>query len=146
MHELPTSLLMFIAYRSAETRIHDAVRAAGFSDLTLQQGRLLAAIGPLGSRLSVVAERAQISKQTATALVDKLEAAGYVERVPDPHDRRATLVYLTERSRTLVPVARRVEVEIESEWRDVLGAERMADLHAMLTELRAVTDPTRDRP
>jgi DNA-binding MarR family transcriptional regulator len=31
-----------------------------------------------------------------TTLIDRLEAAGQAERVPDPSDRRATLVRITE--------------------------------------------------
>ena len=99
--ELPTSLLMFIAQRSAEGRIYEAVRHAGFTDVTVAQGRLAAGIDPDGTRLSVLAERAQVAKQTATALVDHLERSGYVERVPDPADGRARLVRLTDRGREL---------------------------------------------
>ncbi len=61
-------------------------------------------VDPEGTRLSVLAARAQIAKQTATALVDRLERAGYVERVPDPADGRARLVRLTPRALEAVPV------------------------------------------
>src|SRR5688500_14523682 len=104
--ELPTSLLMFIAARAASNRIFEAVHDAGFEDVTLAQGRLMMGIDPDGTRLSVLAARAQVAKQTATALVDKLERAGYVERVPDPLDGRARLVRLTDRAQALAPYAR----------------------------------------
>ena len=94
---LPTSLLMFIAHRYAEGQVYAAVREAGFVDFTIAQGRLAAGIDPDGTRLSVLAERAHVAKQTATALVDSLERAGYVERAPDPVDGRARLVRLTPR-------------------------------------------------
>ena len=45
-----------------------------------------------GTRVSVLAERAQITKQSMAELVAHLEHHGYVERVPDPADRRAKLV------------------------------------------------------
>jgi DNA-binding MarR family transcriptional regulator len=57
-------------------------QGAGFDDMTIAQGRLMMGIDTEGTRLSVLADRAQIGKQTATALVDQLERAGYVERVP----------------------------------------------------------------
>src|SRR5215218_5470506 len=119
--ELPSSLLMFIAARAAGEQIFRAVHDAGFGDVTIAQSRLLMGIDEDGTRLSVLAERAQIAKQTATALVDKLERAGYVERLPDPSDGRARLVRLTERARAAIPVARAEEERIEQEWEAHLG-------------------------
>ena len=139
--ELPSSLLMFIAARSAATRIFDAVREAGFDDLTIAQSRLMMGIDAAGTRLSVLADRAQIAKQTATALVDKLEKAGYVERVPDPSDGRARLVRMTPRAEAALPLARAEEDRIEAEWRAHLGPELMDHLRDALTALRDITDP-----
>ena len=139
--ELPTSLLMFIAQRSAEGRIYQAVRDAGFTDFTAAQGRLAAGIDPDGTRLSILAERAQVAKQTATALVDHLERAGYVERLPDPVDGRARLVRLSARGRKAIPVARAEERAIEQEWTQHLGARRMRQLREALELLREITDP-----
>lgn len=139
--ELPTSLLMFIAARAAADRIFRAVREAGFDDVTIAQSRLLMGIDTEGTRLSVLAERAQIAKQTATALVDKLERAGYVERVPDPSDGRARLVRMTPRAEAALPTAHAEEERIEAEWRAHLGAARMRQLRQALTALREITDP-----
>lgn len=141
--ELPTSLLMHIAARAAGDRIFTAVHDAGFDDVTIAQSRLLMGIDAEGTRLGVLAERAQIAKQTATALVDKLERAGYVERVPDPADGRARLVRMTPRARDALPVARAEEDRIESEWRAQLGDELMDQLRTALTALRDTTDPYR---
>lgn len=141
--ELPASLLMFIASRSAANRIFDALQRAGFEDLTIAQSRLMMGLDPEGTRLSVLADRAQIAKQTATALVDKLERAGYVERVPDPSDGRARLVRMTARAEAVLPLARAEEDRIEAEWRDHLGASRMRQLREALTALREITDPYR---
>ena len=111
--ELPASLLMFIASRSAANRIFEALQERGFDDVTIAQSRLMMGIDPDGTRLSVLAERAQIAKQTATALVDKLERAGYVERAVDPTDGRARLVRMTARARKAIPYARAEEERIE---------------------------------
>ena len=141
--ELPTSLLMFIASRAAADRIFRALHDGGFDDVTLAQSRLMMGIDTDGTRLSVLADRAQIAKQTATALVDKLERAGYVERVPDPSDGRARLVRMTPRAEAALPIARAEEDRIETEWRAHLGAERMDQLRQALTALREITDPYR---
>ena len=138
--ELPASLLMFIASRAAADRIFGVVHDAGFTELTVAQSRLLMGVDPEGTRLSVLAERAQIAKQTATALVDKLERAGYVERVPDPTDGRARLVRLTSRAQAAIPIARAEEARIEAEWEEHLGSHRMAQLRDALISLREITD------
>lgn len=138
----PTALLMWLGYRAAEDRITAALAAAGFDDLSRAQIRVLVGIDDDdGTRLVVLAERARIAKQTATAVVDRLAAAGYVRRVPDPEDGRARLVQLTCRGRELLPVARAEERRIDAEWRAHLGPERMDQLHAALTELRPLVDP-----
>src|SRR5215204_1918895 len=134
---------MLIAARSAGDRIFRALHEAGFDDVTIAQSRLLMGLDSGGTRLSVLADRAQIAKQTATALVDKLERAGYVERVPDPSDGRARLVRLTPRAEAAIPVARAEEDRIEAEWRAHLGDELMDQLRQALTALRDITDPYR---
>ncbi len=139
--QLPTSLLMFIASRAASTRIFEAMQESGFGDITIAQARLLMGIDPGGTRLTVLAARAQIAKQTATALVDRLERAGYVERVPDPVDGRARLVRLTARALAAVPFARAEEQRIEQEWAQHLGPAKMRRLREALEALREVTDP-----
>lgn len=139
--EIGVGVLMFIAYRYEEGRILDAVQHAGFTDLTVAQSRIAARIGPDGTRLSDLAAQAQVAKQTATALVDRLEAAGYVERTADPSDARATLVRIAERGAAAIAVARAEEFTIEAEWAQRLGPRRMRQLREALALLRDITDP-----
>ena len=142
--DLHVAVLMFIAYRSAENRIIEAVERAGYRDYTLAQARLAARISPHGSRLSDLAAQAQVSRQTASALVDRLESAGYVERIVDPSDARARLVCIAPRGAEVIPIARAEEARIEAEWTRHLGSRKMSQLREALTLLRAITDPYRD--
>ncbi|MFG2006445.1 MarR family winged helix-turn-helix transcriptional regulator [Spirillospora sp. NPDC048911] len=134
-------LLCFIAYRAMESRVVRALATAGFGDVTVAQGRVFARIGPNGTRLTELAEQAQITKQTAGFLVDQLERAGYVRRVPDPADARARLVRIAPRGEAAVAVARRAEAEVEAEWTQHLGEQDATQLRRALTKLREVTDP-----
>lgn len=77
-------VLLFVAYRELEQRAHDAVIAAGVTDITMAQARVMARIGAHGTRVSDLAVQARVTKQSAAFLVEQLEKAGYVERVPDP--------------------------------------------------------------
>ncbi|WP_156726179.1 MarR family winged helix-turn-helix transcriptional regulator [Streptomyces apocyni] len=139
--ELNVGLLLFIPYRAMEDRIFAALAEAGFDDFTVAQARVMQRIGPDGTRLTDLAEQAQITKQTAGFLVDRLERAGYVERVPDPRDRRARLVKIAARGAAAIPVAESVVAEVEAEWAAHLGKRRMAQLRETLTRLREITDP-----
>jgi DNA-binding MarR family transcriptional regulator len=132
---------MYVASRSLEARAYDAVVAAGTSDITQSQARLMAQIDPDGTRVVTLAARARTTKQSAAFLVDQLEDAGYVERVPDPADGRAKLVRLTDRARE-VSVAAQVEVDRAlGEWAPHLGPARMRELEETMRMLREITDP-----
>lgn len=136
-------MLMSVAHRAAETRIHEALRAAGFDDLTLAQSRIGQRLRPDGIRLTDLAEEARVTKQTAGALVDELERAGYVVRRPDPTDARARLVMLSDRGQRLCAAAAAELAEVEREWRAHLGAERFDRLREAMVSLREITDPYR---
>lgn len=135
------AVLMFIAHRHAEERILAVLADEGFDDLTLAQARLAARVGEEGTRATDLATQAQVTKQTAGALVDQLERAGYVTREPDPRDARARLVTLADRGKRAQAAARRVEAELAQEWEQHLGAERMRQLRDALASLREITDP-----
>jgi DNA-binding MarR family transcriptional regulator len=141
--ELNLGLLCFIAYRAMEARVFEALAAAGFSDVTSAQGRVFARIGPTGTRVTDLAEHARITKQTASFLVDQLEKAGYVRRVPDPADARARLVQIAPRGEAAVAIARVAEAEVEAEWTQHLGKQGASQLRRALTRLREITDPYR---
>lgn len=139
--ELSLGMLMFLAHRSAEDRVFERLAEAGHGGVTRAQGRLLAGMDAGGTRLVVLAERARIAKQTALALVDRLEDAGYVTRRPDPVDGRARLVVLTAAGRELIAPARRAEAETDAEWATLLGARRASSLRRALQDLRPLVDP-----
>ena len=98
--------LMFIAYRAMDEQVVRAVRAAGF-EVTVAQARLAQRIAADGSRLTDLAEQAQVTKQTASLLIAALEREGLVERVPDPADGRARLIRLTPKGLAASMRARR---------------------------------------
>jgi DNA-binding MarR family transcriptional regulator len=88
--------------------------ASGFPEVRPAYGSLLI---PLfeedGLRQGELARRAQLSKQTLTTMARALEAAGLVERRPDPDDARATRLFLTKRARDFAPVAARILAELD---------------------------------
>ena len=132
---------LFIPYRYTEDRIFRALQDAGFDDWTLAQCRVFQRIAPHGSRLTDLAEQAQISKQSASVLVDQLEHLGYVRRVSDPADGRARLIVIEQRGRGAIEVATATLDEIHSQWKAYLGTRNFALLQQILDQLREITDP-----
>lgn len=140
-NELNVGLLLFIPYRALEARIFSTLAAAGFDDFTPAQARVMQRIGPDGTRLTELAEAAQVTKQTAGFLVDQLERARYVRRTPDPSDARARLVRIAERGAAAQPIAAAAVAQVEAEWRAHLGERSWTQLRSALTRLREITDP-----
>jgi DNA-binding MarR family transcriptional regulator len=134
---------MFIAHRATEARVLEALREAGFGNLTLAQARIGQRLSPTGIRITDLAEQAGVTKQTAGALVDELESNGYVVRRPDPADARARLVTLSEKGLHMCTVAAAEVARVEQEWRDHLGTKVFQQLRAALLALREITDPYR---
>ncbi len=122
-------------------RLLERVAAAGFSDIRIAHTAVFQHVLDAGSRITELAERAQLTKPTVVYLVNDLEAMGYAERVPDPGDGRAKLVRLTKRGLAAREAGRAAVVEIETEWGAALGEERLAELRELLLELRAFLWP-----
>lgn len=139
--EPSVGVLLFIPYRALEARVFGELAEAGFDDFTPAQARVMQRIGAEGSRLTELAEAAQVSKQTASFLIRELERSGYVRRTPDPSDARAQLIHVADRGRAAQPVAAEIVARVEAEWRAHLGQRRWNQLRTALTQLREITDP-----
>lgn len=127
--------LLRIPFQATVERVRQQLVAAGFTDLTMAHFTVFQHLPPDGAHVSELAVRAQITKQSMGALVEHLERCGYLERHPDPRDRRASIVQLTERGKALVDVARAALRELEDEWEGYLGVERMNQLRSTLRDL-----------
>lgn len=57
-----------------------------------------------GQTQSGLAENMELDKATLSSLIDKLEAAGFVRRQPDPRDRRVKRVFRTEKVNAILPI------------------------------------------
>lgn len=84
-----------------------------------------------GTRLTVIAERAGISKQAVGQLVDDLVAMGALERVPDPADGRARLVRFVGGGSALLH-GLSVLGALESDLAGIVGGDALAAMHATL--------------
>jgi DNA-binding MarR family transcriptional regulator len=127
--------LLLQAQRACAKRSIAKLRARGHDRLTLAHTALLPHLEMSGTSATVLAERAGMTKQSMGQLVVDLEEKGYVSRVPDPNDRRATLVTFTEEGWRFLRDAREVKKEMETEYLAILGQERLDDLRQSLMSL-----------
>ena len=88
-----------------------------------------------GTHVTVLAERAGVTKQAMSQLVNELEGRGYVERKTDPDNRRATKVMFTDRGLQLLQDAYHIKQEIEAEYMALLGNDGFAQLRSLLVSL-----------
>jgi DNA-binding MarR family transcriptional regulator len=116
--------------------LYDEFRKRGFAEVRPAYGSILV---PLfeedGLRMGQLAERARLSKQTMTTLVRLTERDGLVTRKPDPSDRRAALVWLTDRGRAFRPVAERAVQALERRVSERLTLEEIGQLKSALMEV-----------
>jgi DNA-binding MarR family transcriptional regulator len=125
-------------FRLGNELLHRRLAERGHPDVRPPHGNVFQFLDDEGTRVSALAQRAQITKQSMAELVAHLERHGYVERVPDPADRRAKLVRATPRGQEVYAVARQVVAEIERDWTRRLGRDKVRQLRALLEELNAI--------
>jgi DNA-binding MarR family transcriptional regulator len=89
-----------------------------------------------GTTVSTLAERAEMTKQAMGELVAYLEERGYVDRVPDPSDRRAKLVRPTAKGREVYAIVRELVPEMEQRLVEAVGATRMRQLRRDLQTIQ----------
>jgi len=95
---------------------------AGFPEVRASYGSVLVPLFEQdGQRLGELGERARLSKQAMTGLVQACERDGLVARERDQRDGRAFVVSLTERGNAFAAVAERVTRELDEELAAVIG-------------------------
>jgi DNA-binding MarR family transcriptional regulator len=134
---LPFIRLLGEAFDDFSDELTRRVQAAGYTDLRPGHGCLFGNIDPDGSRLTELAERARMTKQSVGEVTSDLEARGYVERVPDPNDGRAKIIRLTAQGREAQAIGRALIDDIERDWAERIGEEHLAALREALEAIAA---------
>lgn len=129
--------LLSTAMDDFSAELFERVEAAGYGDLRPGHGCVFGNIDPDGSRLTDLAERARMTKQSVGEVASDLEARGYVERVPDPNDGRAKIIRLTQRGREAQAIGQALIDDLERDWGERFGADRVAALREALEAITA---------
>ena len=121
--------------RDFERRARTTLQARGHTELLPSHQVVFAGLGRTGTRLTVLAQNAGMTKQAMGQIVDDLEQLGYVERTPDPGDGRAKIVRFTAAGLDFVCDAAEVLDGIWREYSALLGARELDQLQDTLHKL-----------
>ena len=138
---LSLGLLLRLVHQHWTQDVEAALEEAGFGDIRPPHANVFTFARPEGIQVSELTRLAHVRKQTMTQAVEELERLGYVERRPDPNDRRARLVFLTERGKGVRPVAMATGRRVDQRWCDMAGSQEIEGikqaLQALLEKLRS---------
>jgi DNA-binding MarR family transcriptional regulator len=140
------SQLLRTPYLAFLAQLYERLAAAGYADTAPSWGHnIFFYLREGGLRLTELAERTHTTKQAMLYTVNQLEAAGYVERVPDPTDGRAKVIRLTERGWEVRRVADEIIAGIEEECARRLGERKMRHFEDLVKEVSGVLQEARQQ-
>jgi DNA-binding MarR family transcriptional regulator len=129
--------LLRLAHQSIVRRVIGGLSEAGVDDVQPAHFAPMQALWdyPGGLRVTELAGKARITKQSMGELVEQLALRGYVERVPDPEDGRARRIRITPLGRKLSRMARKRVRDVEADWSRRIGAKRIEEFRKTLRML-----------
>ncbi len=131
----PLARLFAIAYRQLIDRLHERLRAAGWTDVRPAFGFVLLAVRDGPATSTQLAALMGTTKQAASKLVDTMVTGGYVQRLTGADDARERPVHLTTRGEELVTTVEQLYTELEQEWAQVIGAPNVERLRQDLVHV-----------
>jgi DNA-binding MarR family transcriptional regulator len=134
---MPLPPLLAMVKDLAIEELHRRLAEEGFDRIRPGHGCVFRFVASEGSHLTELAERSGFTKQAVGEVASDLERLGYVERMPDPGDRRAKIIRLTERGAQAQAAALRIFSDIERRWGERYGEERVALLRETVEAILA---------
>jgi DNA-binding MarR family transcriptional regulator len=123
---------LMLASRAHTAAVTAQLALRGYDDFPFASASLLWLMDEGGTRSTVLAQRAGVTKQAMSQLVRLMERQGYLEQVPDPTDTRAKVVRMTERGEAVKIACVEVREELNRKVARSLGMNKAALLEANL--------------
>jgi DNA-binding MarR family transcriptional regulator len=138
--DVPIPALLRASRGAYGRAIKHRLLAAGFDDLPQNGPFVLGGMANQGASAGQLVRRLGVTKQATGQLIDTLVARGYLERRPDPSDRRRMLIELTPRGRAAASEVRDGVASVDAELARRLSATELAGLRAGLVALCDIRD------
>ena len=98
--------------------------------------RVLSMVWKMGGiRMSQLADKLGVRARTVTDLVDALERDGLINRLPDPDDRRATILKLTDKAENHLEPVRALQSELAEQMLSGFSADQRCQLLDLLERM-----------
>lgn len=123
-----------------EARVLELMAQAGHAQTRLPHINLTRHLDLQGTRITVLAQRANMTNAAMTELIDQCETLGLVVRLSDPSDRRARIVNFTDAGRLWLAAFAKALKKAEREMVDEIGANATATLFEALARYAGVVE------
>ncbi|MGE0598736.1 MAG: MarR family winged helix-turn-helix transcriptional regulator [Dehalococcoidia bacterium] len=114
-------LLCLVVSSGVTEFVLQRLAASGFADTKFSHGFIVQGLLAGDTTVTELAERLGVSVQAVSKTVQEVESLGYLEKRPDPNDRRSSNLLLTERAHANIAAARAARFEIQTELSQRLG-------------------------
>ena len=132
------------AVRRFEKRVIEIVEESGHPDMRVSFLNLTRNLDVEGTRITELAQRAGMTKQSMSELVAQCVKAGLVVQRPHASDARARLIVFTRKGLALLQSFRGALVTAEREMRKEVGAEAFQLMRAALGQYGAKFETLKD--
>ena len=106
--------------------------SAGYGGLSVSHAFAVQMIGSGVATITALSEAMRMTPQAVSAIVNQLQLRGFVAKGRLENDARARILTLTRDGDQLAAEIASALRDIEQEWADLVGAQRLADLAAAL--------------
>jgi DNA-binding MarR family transcriptional regulator len=130
-----TGVYLRVLWDELRYNLENRLKEYGFEDVSPSHGWIFYNTEETGSRITDLASKARITKQSMSVLVAQLEQGGYVRRTPDPNDRRAWILFLTAKGKKVKATGQQINFEFEERWKKKLGEKEYQQFRQLLEKL-----------
>jgi DNA-binding MarR family transcriptional regulator len=132
--EMDLGILMGLAFAAFSNELRASLARDGWA-LHNSFGYVARNLATQPLSLTELAKRIGITGPGALKIVQSMEDAGHLERVPDPNDARSKLLQLTKEGKTALQAARSFHQKFERELIKLHGERKVAALRELLTDI-----------
>jgi DNA-binding MarR family transcriptional regulator len=139
--QIPLPILLELSVEAMWKDFRVSLEEAGMTDIRPTHGCVFRFLHGDGMRLTELASLAGLTKQSVGEIVDDLTALGYLERYPDPTDKRAKLIGLTAKGKEAQAVGFQLFTKLEDDWSEAFGSDHISALRSLLEEVALAKAP-----
>ncbi len=127
--------LIYIAYRHFNEWAQKKWKEDGWDDIRPEHLRLISIISLEPVSNNELAQRARVSKQAMSKMVNLLEEKGFIDVVPHPSDSRSKMISVSNEGVDFMTYFLGCSIELKEKYAKMIGKEKMEKLIDLLSEL-----------